>query len=265
MSVICLHEPHEIAELLDKDCYLNIYGLGDLDPLFWPRTTWYGCREEGSLKAAICVYAGPDVPTILALSQDSTAMAELIEESKYLLPCRFFAHLSPGLEELFRATHDFVTDEPHLKMALLDNDLLKSVDTSGVSRLEVEHVPQLLSLYNDSYPGNWFDPEMLKLSSYYGIIEDGRLVSAAGTHVLSKEYCAAAIGNITTRPESRNMGYGMRVSAALCKDLVRSGLRVGLNVHAENKAATACYEKIGFRATAAYSELTLRHKTGEDS
>jgi GNAT superfamily N-acetyltransferase len=258
MSFTCLHEKLDIEQFFEQDPYLHIYGLGDLDDFFWPYTTWYGSRSGGRLKAVVLVYSGQEIPTLLGLSNDHQTMAELLRSIQHLLPLQFYAHLSPGLEAVFRETHDVGPGEEHCKMALLDGEAVAAVDTSGVIRLGADDLTELQSLYNESYPGNWFDPRMLKTKQYFGIKDGGRLLSAAGIHVFSHRYRVAALGNITTRTEYRNRGYGTQVTAVLCRSLWDVGARIGLNVRADNTAAVSCYKKIGFKLAARYGEFMVR-------
>jgi ribosomal protein S18 acetylase RimI-like enzyme len=266
VSHICLHDKREIESFLEKDPYLHIYGLGDLDDFFWPSTTWYGIRFRGSLRGVVLLYAGPQIPTVVGLTNEQDIieqdiMAKLLSSVRHLLPYRFQAHLSPGLEAVFRATCDVEPGGEHYKMMLVDGRKAASMDTRGVVRLETGDLPLLESLYRDSYPGNWFDPRMLETNQYFGIKEGGRVLSAGGVHVFSMRYRVAALGNIATRPGCRNRGYGTRVAAALCRSLYDVGVRIGLNVRTDNAAAISCYRKIGFEVAARYGEFMIQRDT----
>ncbi|HAK46790.1 MAG TPA: GNAT family N-acetyltransferase [Spirochaeta sp.] len=261
MRLVCIHDRSLIRDLLETDPYLNIYGIGDVDDLFWPYTCWYGLEDEKELKSAVCVYMGSDISTVLALSENTAAMSTLLKAALCILPYRFYAHLSPGLDEVFKKDFCFESNHPHFKMALTDTRLLESEDISQTVELTVDDIPALLDLYNDSYPGNWFEPEMLTLNRYYGIKDGSRLLAAAGTHVYSPSASAAAVGNIATRIECRGKGYGAKVTAALSTRLIKEGIRVGLNVQEDNEAAVSCYRKIGFNIHAGFSECTLRRRS----
>ena len=261
MRLVCIHDQKLLSSLLETDPYMHIYGIGDIDELFWPYTYWYGLEDGGNIATAVCIYMGSGTPTLLALSEDSELISELLKASLDILPFRFYAHLSPGLEENFSKDYAFEQGNPHYKMALTDTSQLELEDTSQTEKLSTSDIPMLLELYNDSYPGNWFEPSMLSLNRYYGIKEGEKLLSAAGTHVYSPGYRASAVGNIATRPECRGMGYGATVTAALSKQLVAEGLRVGLNVRSDNDAAVACYTKIGFSVHCSFNEYTMRRKT----
>ena len=259
MSFVCLHDPDEIARFAARDPLLHIYSVGDLDPFFWPHTTWYGARgSDGELEALCLLYTGMSLPTLLALGRDDAgALPRLVAALRRVLPRRFYAHLSPGVRD---ALGNGWRQEPHgrfLKMGLAEPSRLATVDTSGVERLGPEHLPELDALYARAYPGNWFDPRMLETGCYFGVREGGALVCAAGIHVYSPRYSVAALGNITTAPERRGRGLARRATARLCVALRETIDGIGLNVKADNAAAIACYRRLGFTEVAPYEELTL--------
>jgi predicted GNAT family acetyltransferase len=97
-----------------------------------------------------------------------------------------------------------------------------------------------------------------RIVSFAGARRGDALVSVAGVHVYSREYRVAALGNITTRPDSRGQGLATIVTARLCQELLSAGIEhVGLNVRADNRSAVACYERIGFQRVADYGEYTV--------
>jgi ribosomal protein S18 acetylase RimI-like enzyme len=260
MDYICLHDKKEIAGFLRKDVFLHIYSLGDLDDFFWPYTTWYGSKSRGQIDAVALVYVGLPLPTLLALSKEHDVMAELLVSIQHLLPYRFYAHLSPGLENVLGKTHDVESHGEHYKMALLDETQISKIDCSGVVRLGTNELADIQALYKESYPENWFDPRMLETGQYFGIREENRLVSVAGIHVYSPQYNVAALGNIATLPAYRNKGYGTKVTAKLCQSLSAEGMRIGLNVKTDNHAAISSYTRIGFDSVASYEEFMVQRK-----
>ena len=260
MGYLCLHDKKEIEQFLRKDSYLHIYSIGDLDDFFWPYTIWYGSQLDGQIDAVVLLYVGLSLPTLLALSNEQDVMAKLLASIQHLLPYQFYAHCSLGVETALSTTYELEPHGAYYKMALVDETLIENQDSSGVVRLSMKDLPIIQKLYQESYPGNWFDPRMLETGQYFGIMEQNRLASIAGIHVYSPEYQVAALGNITTHPASRNRGYGARVTAALCHSLCNEGIRVGLNVKADNKAAITCYQKIGFEVVASYGEFMVQRK-----
>lgn len=257
---ILLHDKQEIGAYLRRDPALHVYAIGDLDDFFWSSTVWYGLKEGENLLAVALLYTGGDPPTLLATErQPATALATLLSRIAHLLPERFYAHLSPEARDALAASYVLESHGPHFKMALSDPAQLDSIDTSSVERLTLAATAELLAFYAHSYPGNWFDPRMLETGQYVGIRgENGDLLSVAGVHVYSAEQRVAALGNITTAPAARGRGLATAATAALCRSLLQTVDLIGLNVHADNVAAIACYRRLGFAVVAEYEEYMLR-------
>jgi GNAT superfamily N-acetyltransferase len=255
MDYVNLHDKKEIERCLRKDVYLNLYSIGDLDDFFWPYTTWYGFKSGDGVSAVALIYAGPILPTLVAFSdRGSEVTAQLLRSIRHLLPNRFYAHLSPGLANVLETTHALEAKGAHFKMALTDTTRIDRINFSGVTPVDMKSLASIQALYRDSYPENWFDPRMLETGQYCGLWQEDRLVSIAGVHVYSRNYKVAALGNITTLPVHRGKGYGTMVTARLCRSLIDEDMDVGLNVRADNSAAVACYQGIGFKTVASYEE-----------
>jgi ribosomal protein S18 acetylase RimI-like enzyme len=256
MRVISLHRKDEIEPFLRRNVYLHIYALGDLDDFFWPFTTWYALEDGGDLHAVLLLFTAFDTPTLMALQEPPfEPMWELLRRARQLIPPRVYAHLSPGCREALGS--DIVAESrgPHLKMALVEPQLnLPGIES--VCRLSHADVEDLRRLYAAGYPANWFDPRQIDVG-YYGLRVNGELVSAAGAHVYSPSQKVAALGNIVTHPDHRGKGYAAAVTARICSELSGAADHIGLNVKADNAAAIACYERLGFRPGAEYEEVTL--------
>ncbi len=260
MSVQPLDDRAQIEAFLRHDPELHVYGLGDLDDFFWPYTTWYGWEEGGELKDIAMIYTSRTLPTLVALSQQPAALGRLLTEITPLLPESFYAHLSPGAERAFSWPHLLESNGPHYKMSLRDAARVRRVDCPEAAPLTVRDSVDLVRLYQESYPGNWFDLRALETGQYFGLRQDGRIVSVAGVHVYSERYAVAAIGNIVTHPAYRRRGYARQVTACLCRSMLGKVEHVGLNVRANNEAAIACYTGLGFQIVAPYGEFTITRK-----
>jgi ribosomal protein S18 acetylase RimI-like enzyme len=243
-----VHDRGELAALLSRDPALHAYELGDLDDFSWPYTTWY---RQGDALALL--YHGLATPTLLAFGDGA---GELLTGLLPLLPWRFDAHLSPGLESVLAGTFQIQSHEPHVKMALTDPARLSDVDRSG-EVLTVDDLPELTALYEAAYPGNWFDQRMLATDHYIGVRRDGALAAVAGVHVWSPTYRVSTLGNVTTHPRSRGLGLATTAVATLCRRLLTSVDHIGLNVHADNAAAIAVYTRLGFTTVAHYTEFSF--------
>ena len=256
--VIALHDRDVIEAVLRRDVYLHLYALGDLDPAFWPHTTWYGLEDGQGLQAVVLLFGAIDPPTLLALTPPpADALAALLRQARHLLPPRMYAHVTPAALPALADTYRVDSRGPHLKMALTDPTPLATVDTSAAVALTPADADEVRALYAASYPGAWFSPPMLSAGYVTGIRVDGRLASVAGAHVFSPRYRVAAVGGIATHPAHRNRGLAAAVTARLCSSLLPRVDHLGMNVRANNTAAVTCYTRLGFRPVAEYEECML--------
>jgi RimJ/RimL family protein N-acetyltransferase len=253
MLVRTVHDRGELAELLRREPNLHAYELGDLDDFFWPYTSWFRHGDALAL-----VYHGGGVPTLLALADRdrTTQLADLLHGLLPLLPHRFYAHLSPGMECVLERWFRGEPGGPHLKLALTDRARLQRAEPAG-EVLRPDDLPELAALYELAYPGNWFDQRMLETGQYIGVRRGGELLAVAGVHVWSPTYGVAALGNVTTHPRARGEGLATGAVAALCRRLLGSVEHITLNVKADNAAALAVYTRLGFTPVADYAEFTF--------
>jgi predicted GNAT family acetyltransferase len=104
--------------------------------------------------------------------------------------------------------------------------------------------------------GTFFSPAQVVDGGYFGIRDNGRLVAAAGTHLINRCESVAAVGNVFCVPEYRGQGLGARVTSADVNALIKDGIQtIGLNVSPENPAAKLYY-RLGFRKACLYIEGT---------
>jgi len=259
VTLVHVSDPRAIEPFLRRETALHLYELGDLDPFFWPYTRWFGWHPaQGELSALALLYTGSATPTLLALEgRDLASLARLLEQVRVHLPARFHAHLSPGLLPCLGSRWVAKHGGPHVKMLHREPGALAAVGVGDVEPLGRAACGELLEFYAQAYPGNWFDPRMLDTGQYFGIRRNGALACVAGVHVCSPRYRVAVIGNVATAPSWRKQGLARRVAARLCQSLYTSVDSIGLNVHAANRAAIACYRSLGFSEVAPYDEYSF--------
>jgi ribosomal protein S18 acetylase RimI-like enzyme len=258
MNLEILHNKRVILNFLKEDPGLHIYSIGDLDDLFWPRTTWFALNDGNSIQSIALLYAGPEIPTLLSFcSAELNFTIELLERIRYLLPVRFNAHLSPGLIDLFGKQNIIEYYGESLKM-VLKKTVLDPHD-KNINKLSVNDLPQIIDFYSVAYPHNWFDSRMLETDMYYGYYIKDKLVGVSGIHVFSLEYKVAALGNIATHPDFRGQQIGYKLTSALCYDLQKCVDLIGLNVKSENEYAVKCYKNVGFEVIGTYDECFIKN------
>src|SRR5204862_6783099 len=96
---------------------------------------------------------------------------------------------------------------------------------------------------------------------YYGIRVNGRLVAAAGTHVIGRGARIAVVGNVLTQPEFRGRGYAQATTATVTARLLEFCDHVVLNVRSDNPPALNAYRRLGYAEHVRFEER-LGHRIG---
>jgi ribosomal protein S18 acetylase RimI-like enzyme len=256
MPLVELDDRAAIEAFLRRDSDLHLYELGDLDDFFFPKTRWFGIEIDNALVAIALLYSATDLPVVIALDRDVTTTCETLHQARELLPRRFYSHLTVGAARTVSGSI-----EPHGlhdRMILRDRSAMDAIDTRAATALGPTDERELVALYKQAYPGNWFDPRMLETRAYFAIRDDeGALVAVSGVHVVSDRTRVAALGNVTTRPDVRGRGLGRIAVAATCKALLERVDLVGLNVESANAAAIGLYRRLGFERAAQYEEQLI--------
>ncbi len=257
MEIQHIQDRSRLAEYFSQNKSLHLYSLGDLDVFTWPRCSYYASESSGELRNVCLFYRGEGLPILLALGEiDHDFITRLCE----LFPSKFYAHLSPGLEEFFKSDYEITEYGGHLKMYLTKFEHLAGLATADTYQLTGGDLPEALELYQESYTDNAFDPRMLETGKYFGARQNGKLVSIAGVHVFSPRYRVAALGNITTHPDFRGLGIGRATTIRLCQELSEEVDLIGLNVKSDNFPAVALYQGLRFRISDNYGEFSLKKR-----
>jgi predicted GNAT family acetyltransferase len=120
-------------------------------------------------------------------------------------------------------------------------------------RLGPDHLEDLVELYGES-SRSYFTPQRLAREIYFAIYVDGRIASAAGTHVRSAEAGIAAVGNVLTRIPYRDRGMATTVTSAVTSAALEEHRDVVLNVRDSNEPALSVYERLGYRVHTTFLE-----------
>ncbi len=255
MRVVTLADCNLIRSFLQTDRFFADYALGDLDPVHYPSTAWFGAEDDGHLCALVMVYHDLVPPIVFALGE--ARGIELLFDRAVHLPEIGLSiredHL-PIVEKFYRTE-----PVPMLKMALLPEDFrpVASIECHFERvRLDLSCMPQLLKLY--SYGGgDAFRLKSLEYGVFYGLFEADRLVAVAGTHIVSDSERVGALGNVMTHPAYRSRGLATLATSAVCQDLLdRSIEMIGLSVGRSNEPAIRVYEKLGFKRYVPFYEGT---------
>ena len=125
-------------------------------------------------------------------------------------------------------------------------------ETIAAVRLGPEHVPQMLELVELTHPGP-FGPRTHELGEYVGVFEGDQLVAMAGERMHAG--ALREVSGVCTRPGFRGRGLAWRLVARLVRRQLQRDETPFLHVMADNVAAIAMYERIGFHR---HAQVTLR-------
>jgi GNAT superfamily N-acetyltransferase len=244
-----LTDPVEIIAFLEHDRWYAAYAIGDLEPGFFEQCRWFGADLDGGLRSLILLFEGLDPPALFLMGEPvglTMILGAALRPDMVFLTCRE-SHL-PALQ-----THYLTGEIDHMLRMTLSATDFRPATTLGVERLGPGYVNELARLYASAH-GNAFSPYQLARGVFYGVQHRGRLVSAAGTHIVASTMGMAAVGNVCTYPEYRGRGYATHCTSAVCADLLAMGLDVVLNVAHNNADAVHIYKKIGFKVYCPFVE-----------
>jgi ribosomal protein S18 acetylase RimI-like enzyme len=259
MPIQIIHNQQQLAAFLQPHREQAIYELGDLDPRYWPSTSWYALTNtHGAIEELLLAYNAGDLLVLLTKPYTSEASCRaLIEGVAHLLPRRIYVHVPSTLLDAFDPRYQRESHGLHDRMTISAGMPVADLDRRGIVRLTPEDLGEIESFYAISYPDNWFDPATLATGHYYGFREDGQLRCVSGIHAFAPEQGVAALGNIATHPAARGRGLATRVVAYACHELLREVDTVGLNVKSANSTAINCYQRVGFRFIHQFEEIML--------
>jgi GNAT superfamily N-acetyltransferase len=249
-----------IRSYLMRDPYLYLYHLADLDEPFASDVRWFALEADGDLSALALLYVRPDPPVLQLLEPENDDAFLLLEEILPHLPDRVYCHLSPGLPEILSGSHALESQNRFAKMKWTGPVPDDPVGGEGPRPLRLTAGHEAMIRRFPLAP--WFDPRMLKDGYYFGVFEDGQLLSLAGTVVYSEKLGVAAVGGVGTLETHRRRGLARRTIAGLLRALEPRVPHIGLNVRTDNEAALSCYRGLGFERHGDYWECTATRTRG---
>ena len=247
-----MENPARLVELFSSDPEVHLYGLADLEEPYWSRSEWW--IDEGCA-AGVVGFPDTDSVSVYAMSQRAPGPTlELAAELVTDLGAGTLVIGPIGLAEWIARKRPIEELGVHLRLISEVGPIISPVDVVDLAAADLD---ELAKLYDTDPGAAFYLPHMVRSGHFVGLRDGGRLVAAAGTHVVSKRFGVAAVGAVITDPQHRGRGLGRNVTKGLTARLQDRYPTIGLNVAEKNTAALHLYESIGFVRRFSYEEIQL--------
>jgi len=247
----------EIAAFLRTDRRYAAYALGDLDSSARGRLSWGIAYEDSAKPIALAMHHDGLVPQPLFLMGDPAGCRAVL--ASVIKPRDAFFQAIEGLDAAAGDLYELERPTALLRMVVDAQTFVPYGNTA--ERLTAFDIDDLNRLYQLGFRGG-FAQAILDDAVYYGVRIRGRLVSAAGTHVINRREGIAVVGNVMTHADYRGHDFAKMVTGAVTAALLDQVPDVALNVHADNAPAIAAYTRLGYREHCRLSERLGRRRSG---
>ena len=244
-----------LRAFLERDRLRAAYAICDLDEREFGKTKW-GIATDGDETVAVVLEFGGLTPQPLFVMGDAEAIAAILRDvikPRLVYLAADESHLQ-AVDRVYR-----VDPGPHMERMAVNRGTFQPVH-GPVTRLVAQDIVDLNRLYGLGFAG-WLPSDSIANGVYYGVRVAGRLVAAAGTHVISPEARMAAVGNVMTHIDFRGRGFAKATTSAVTQELLRMCDDVVLNVRSDNPPALAAYRALGYHDYCLFEER-LAHRRG---
>jgi RimJ/RimL family protein N-acetyltransferase len=244
-----------LRAFLEQDRLFAAYALCDLEDREFGRTRWGAAYQADRMVALVLEYSGMTPQPMFVMGREDgidAVLRDLIRPR-----AAYLAALTESMAVV--KTHYRVDPGPQMVRMWVDRARFRPYP-SDVRRLLPAEIGELNRLYQLGF-ASWLPSSAIAEGVYYGIRAGGRLVAAAGTHVISQEARLAVVGNVLTHVDYRGRGYATAATGAVTADLLRTCDQVTLNVRADNPPALQAYRRLGYVEHVRFEER-LVHRLG---
>ncbi len=259
IAVQRLHNPEQAYPFLGRDRVYSAYALGALEIEQWSCLTALMARDEQEAELGFSLLAQPvEAAMTLFLMGSPAAVEEILQHP---MARSVYAWISAKEEHLACLTKYWRLDEPErmLRMTANRGSFRPPArnEGCGLRRLGPADGMALAEAYEVAF-GTPAAARLLERGPYYGVWRAGRLISVAGTHLVSRGFRLACVGNVWTNPGHRGQGLATLTVGAVTAALLETCEEVVLNVREDNQSARRVYERLGYRAHCPFWQMRGR-------
>lgn len=237
-----------LREVLERNRLFAAYAICDLEDREFGKTRWGIATADDEVISVGLEYSGLTPQPLFVMGRNDGIAAILRD---VLRPrAAYVAALAENLPAV-QASYRLESGPPMIRM-WVDRSTFRPFQANVVRLLPVE-IGELNRLYQLGF-ASWLPASSIAEGIYYGIRVNGRLVAAAGTHVISRAARLAVVGNVLTHADHRGRGYATAVTSAVTQDLLRFCDQVVLNVRSDNPPAIQAYRRLGYAEHVRFEE-----------
>lgn len=255
LAIRAVTDRGEIRAFLETDRLFAAYAICDLEDKEFAKTRWGGAFEGERLVAIALEYSGLTPQPLFAMGRADGIEAILRD---IVRPRAAYVAISPdavaAVGSLYR-----LDPGPQMVRMWVDRSRFRPYP-ADVRRLLPSDIGELNRLYQLGF-ASWLPSSSISDGVYFGVRVGGRLVAAAGTHVISREARLAVVGNVLTHVDYRGRGFATAVTGAVTAELLRASDQVVLNVRSDNPPALQAYRRLGYTEHVRFEER-LAHRLG---
>jgi len=200
------------------------------------------------------VYRAFSTPSIVFGASTRRVKQALLKRALSEVPDKFISLCHPDDIVLFEG-HSNILHSRFEQQMIADPPEKVGLGDIRVQRVRGDELELLNKFYVEHHAEAWV-PIQFRAGPYYCVKEEGKIVSAAGVHLVTPRI--AQLGNIVTDVTYRNRGLATACTSTLAADLASRGLIVSLFVRKDNAPAIHLYRELGFRKTREIAFVTMQ-------
>ncbi len=245
----------QLRAFLETDRLFAAYAICDLEDREFGKTRWGGAFEGERLVALALEYSGLTPQPMFTMGRIEgieTILRDVVRPRAAYVAA--LPDALPAVQSVYR-----LEPGPQMVRMWVDRGRFRPYP-ADVRRLLPTDIGDLNRLYQLGF-ASWLPSASIADGVYFGIRVGGRLVAAAGTHVISRDARLAVVGNVLTHVDYRGRGFATAVTGAVTAELLRSCDQVVLNVRSDNPPALQAYRRLGYAEHVRFEER-LAHRLG---
>jgi RimJ/RimL family protein N-acetyltransferase len=244
-----------LRAFLSQDRLYAAYAICDLEDREFGRTRWGAAFEGDELVAVALEYSGATPQPMFVMGRPD-GVDQILRD--VIRPRAAYIAALPDLMPTVQL-HYRTDPGPAMVRMWVDRSRFRPYP-ADVRRLLPIEIGELNRLYQLGF-ASWLPSTSIAEGVYYGVRVNGRLVAAAGTHVIGREARLAVVGNVLTHVDYRGRGYATAATGAVTAELLRTCDHVVLNVRSDNPPALQAYRRLGYAEHVRFEER-LSHRLG---